>query len=158
VRRLPPAQLRERLGKTASTEKSVELKFSIPDAWSRQLLIALCRRYGMRPYRHPRMHRQSIMIKATQSFMEQVLWPEFRELSAALVSYLSEITDKVIREEVHGETDEADEIDEPARIGRSDQCNPQGRDGIAPANCESFLYLIFDRIGGGRGRVRASGF
>jgi hypothetical protein len=39
-----------------------------------------------------------------------------------------------------------------------DQCNPQGRDRIAPANCESFLYLIFDRIGGGRGRVRASGF
>lgn len=39
-----------------------------------------------------------------------------------------------------------------------DQCNSQGRDGVAPANCESFLHLIFDRIGGGRGRVRAGGF
>jgi hypothetical protein len=64
------------------------------------------------------MHRQSILIKAPQSFMEQVLWPEFQELSAALVAYLSEITEKVIREEVHKETGEAEEVDEPTRIGR----------------------------------------
>jgi hypothetical protein len=50
--------------------------------------------------------------------MEQVLWPEFQELNAALIAYLSEITQKVIREEVHKETGEADEIDEPSRIGR----------------------------------------
>ena len=106
-------RIRERLGK-----KSVELKFSIPDVWSRQLFIALCRRYGLRPFRHRRMHRQSILIKAPQSFMEQVLWPEFQELNAALIAYLSEITQKVIREEVHKETGEAEEIDEPSRIGR----------------------------------------
>jgi hypothetical protein len=64
------------------------------------------------------MHRQSILIKAPQSFMEQVLWPEFQELNAALIAYLSEITQKVIREEVHKETGEAEEIDEPSRIGR----------------------------------------
>lgn len=49
--------------------------------------------------------------------MEQVLWPEFHELNAALMAYLSKITQKVIREEVHGETGEAEEVDEPARIG-----------------------------------------
>jgi hypothetical protein len=48
-----------------------------------------------------------------------VLWPEFQELNAALTAYLSEITDKVIREEVHGETGDAEEVDEPVRIGRS---------------------------------------
>ena len=50
--------------------------------------------------------------------MEQVLWPEFQELNAALIAYLSEITERVIREEVHKETSEAEEIDEPSRIGR----------------------------------------
>ena len=44
------------------------------------------------------MHRQSLMIKAPNSFVEQVLWPEFQELNGALVAYLSEITEKVIRE------------------------------------------------------------
>jgi hypothetical protein len=34
-------RIRVRLSQTASKEKSVELKFSIPDVWSRQLFIAL---------------------------------------------------------------------------------------------------------------------
>ena len=111
-------RIRERLGRTAGKEEPIELKFSISDIWSRQLFIALCRRYGLRPFRHRRMHRQTIMIKAPKSFIEQVLWPEFQELNAALIAYLSEITEKVIREEVHKETGEAEEVDEPTRIGR----------------------------------------
>ena len=110
-------RIRQRLGQAADKEKSIETKFSIPDVWSRQLFIALCRRYGLRPYRHPRMHRQSIMLKGPKSFMEQVLWPEFQELNSALVAYLSEITEKVIRDEVHRETGDAEEIEEPQKIG-----------------------------------------
>ena len=64
------------------------------------------------------MHRQTIVIEVPKSFVEQVLWPEFRELNAALVAYLSEITERVVRDEVHGETGEAEEVDEPARIAR----------------------------------------
>jgi hypothetical protein len=111
-------RIRERLGKTAGKEQAVELKFSIPDLWSRQLFIALCRRYGLKPFRYRRMHRQTIMIKVPQSFIEQILLPEFKELNAALIGYLSEITEKVIREEVHRDTGEAEEVDEPVRIGR----------------------------------------
>jgi hypothetical protein len=111
-------RIRDRLGLAAGKEKEIEMKFSISDVWSRQLFVALCRRYGIRPFRYRRMHRQSIIIRAPKSFVEQVLWPEFEELSAALTTYLSEITEKVIREEVHGETGEADEVDEPRQIGR----------------------------------------
>ena len=107
-------RIRERLDQAASTEEEIEVKFSIPDIWSRQLFVALCRRYGLRPFRYPRMHRQSIIIRAPKSFIDQVLWPEFEELSGALTAYLSEISEKVIREEVHRETDE---VDEPRRIG-----------------------------------------
>ena len=111
-------RIRERLGRTAGNEGSIEIKFSIPDVWSRQLFIALSRRYGVRPFRYRRMHRQSIVVRAPKSFINQVLWPEFEELNAALTDYLSEITNRVIREEVHGETSDADEVDETARIGR----------------------------------------
>jgi hypothetical protein len=111
-------RIRDRLGQVAGKEKPIEVKFSISDTWSRQLFVALCRRYGLRPFRYRRMHRQTIIIKAPKSFVEQVLWPEFEELDAALVAYLSEITERVIREEVHGETGDADEVDEPPRIGR----------------------------------------
>ena len=111
-------RIRKRLDQATGTEKTVETKFSIPDIWSRQLFLALSRRYGLRPFRYCRMHRQSIIVRAPKSFIDQVLWPEFEELSAALTDYLSEITERVIREEVHGETGDADEIDETPRIGR----------------------------------------
>ncbi len=111
-------RIRDRLGQAAGKEKEIEAKFSISDPWSRQLFVALCRHYGLRPFRYRRMHRQTIIIRTPKSFVEQVLWPEFEELSAALTAYLSEITERVIREEVHGETGDADEVDEPRRIGR----------------------------------------
>lgn len=111
-------RIRERLGQAANKEDLIDWKFSIPDIWSRQLFIALCRRYGLQPFRHQRARRQTVMIKGPKSFIEQTLWPEFQELNAALKAYLSEITEKVIREEVHGETSEAEEVYEPTRIGR----------------------------------------
>ncbi len=117
-------RIRDRLSQAAGREKETEVKFSIPDVWSRQLFVALCRRYGLRPFRYRRMHRQSIVIKAPKSFVEQVLWPEFEELNAALTSYLSESTERVIREEVHRETGDADEVEDPRWIGRSGRATP----------------------------------
>ena len=110
-------RIKSRLKNAEKSEKSIETKFSIPDPWSRQLFSALCRRYGLKPFRYRRQHRQTIMVKAPTSFVEGVLWPEFKELDAALVAYLSDITDRLIREEVHKEASEADVVPDPARIG-----------------------------------------
>jgi hypothetical protein len=65
------------------------------------------------------MHRQSVVVKVPQSFLDQVLWPEFAEINAALTDYLAELTDEVIRAEVYREAGEAEEVAEPARLGRS---------------------------------------
>jgi hypothetical protein len=111
-------RIRARLGNASGSEALVDMRFSIPDVWSRQLFIALCRRYGIKPFRYRRMHRQSVIIKAPRSFVDQILWPEFQDLSAALSAYLSEITEKLIREEVHGETGDAEERDEPKQLVR----------------------------------------
>ena len=110
-------RIRARLGKAAGSETSEEFKFSVPDIWSRQLFIALCRRYGIKPFRYRRMHRQTVVVKAPRSFVEQVLWPEFQDLSAALSDYLAEVTEKLIRKEVHDETADAEERDEPPVAG-----------------------------------------
>jgi hypothetical protein len=110
-------RIRARLG-AAGSKAAEEIRFSIPDNSSRQLFVALCRRYGINPFRYRRMHRQTVIVKAPRSFVEETLWPEFRELSAALSAYLAEITEKLIREEVHGETADAEEREEPRRIAR----------------------------------------
>jgi hypothetical protein len=111
-------RIRALLGNAAGSEALEEIRFSVPDIWSRKLFIALCRRYGIRPFRYHRMHMQTVIVKAPRSFVDGVLWPEFQELSSALTTYLAEITEKLIREEVHGEMREAEEIDEPRRLGR----------------------------------------
>jgi hypothetical protein len=110
-------RLRERLKVTELEEKPIEVKYSISDPWARQLFVALARRYGLRPYRYPRMHRQTVLLKGPRTFLEGVLWPEFQDLSAELSRFLSEITERVISEEVFRDTTEAEEVAEPRRIG-----------------------------------------
>ncbi len=109
-------RIRQQFKSASKKEQAEDLKFAIPDPWSRQLFIALCRRYGVRPFRYPRMHRQTVMVRAPASFVRTVLWPEFEELSDALTTHLHEITEKIIREEVHEATQDAEEIDEPRRL------------------------------------------
>ncbi|MDP6343252.1 MAG: hypothetical protein QF491_06940, partial [Alphaproteobacteria bacterium] len=74
-------RIRARLREVRDREKPVEVRFSLPDPWSRQLFLALCRRYGIQPYRYPRMRRQSVVVSAPQSFIDEVLWPEFEQIN-----------------------------------------------------------------------------
>ena len=111
-------RIRTRLREEEKREKPVEIRFSLPDPWSRQMFIALCRRYGLRPYRHPRMRRQSVMVRVPQAFLDKVLWPEFQEINAALAEYLAQMTDRVIREVVYKDTADAEEVAEPEKLGR----------------------------------------
>lgn len=109
-------RLREKLKVTELNEKPIEMRFSIPDPWARQLFTALARRYGLKPYRFPRMHRQTILLKGPPSFLEGVLWPEFQELSRELRTFLADITRRVISEEVFRDTADAEEVPEPKKL------------------------------------------
>ena len=105
-------RVRAKLVELERREPSTEIQFSLPDPWSRQLFIALCRRYGINPYRYPRQRRTTIMVRAPRRFIDEVLWREFSELNADLQAYLNEVTLKVIREEVYADTSDAQEVPE----------------------------------------------
>ena len=100
-------RIRARLAELERIDPLIETQFSLPDVWSRKLFLALCRRYGLHPYRRARQRASTIMLRAPQKFVDQVLWPEFRELDAELARYLDEVTTRLIREEVHRDTSEA---------------------------------------------------
>jgi hypothetical protein len=110
-------RIRARLKSAEAVERAIEFRFAIHDPWARQLFSALCRRYGLKPYRHPRMKRQSVVVRAPQSFVDAVLWPEFDALYKELQAFLSETTTRIIREEVNRDTREAEEVPEPKAIG-----------------------------------------
>ena len=102
-------RIKKAIGGAAKTEPSVEFQFSMPDAWHRRLFSALCRRYGLKPFRYKRQRMTTVMVSAPRSFVERTLWPEYQELQAALNSYLNEATERIIREEVYGDAEEAPE-------------------------------------------------
>lgn len=105
-------RIRARLGAFQAAEAPIEMKFSLPDRWSRQLFVALSRRYGLKPYRYARQRRTTVVLRAPERFLTETLWPEFQELDRVLVDYLSQVTDRIIREEVFAQTSEAQEVDE----------------------------------------------
>ena len=90
-------------------EPSVEYKFKIDDPWKRQLFVALCRRNNLYPYRRPRQRAATVMLRTTRAMIDQILWPQFLELSELLHAYLDEATRDIITRGVHGDLSEAPE-------------------------------------------------
>jgi len=110
------ARLRARLEEIGRSEKPIEFQFSVPDTWSRHLFLALCRRYGISPYRYPRQRRSTVVLRAPRRFVEDVLWREFQELDTELRAYLQEVTLRMIREDVFADTSEAPEVNVPPAL------------------------------------------
>jgi len=75
---------------------------ALRDGWSRQLFVALGRRYGLEPYRYKGQRHTTVLLRVPESFVNNTLWPEYLELSAALNEYLAAATSRIIREEVTG--------------------------------------------------------
>ncbi len=103
-------RIRDRLEKIQKTDPPVEYKFTMSDMWSRKLLVALLRRYGIKPYRYYRQRHTTVMAKLSKQFVDETLWPEFKELSKTLRSYLDDVTERVISEGIHSDSSEAEVI------------------------------------------------
>ena len=89
-------------------EAPVEMKFTLGDGWNMRLFLALCRRYGLKPYRKHGQRRTTVMLRVVASFADNILWPEFTQLAEALQAYLDEATERIIREEVFKDAAEAE--------------------------------------------------
>jgi hypothetical protein len=105
-------RVRAHLAELGRKDPSIEMRFSMPDQWSRHLFLALCRRYGLKPYRYHRQRRNTVMVRGPKQFLDGVLWPEFAELNLALEAFLHQVTLRVIQEEVFADASEAQELPE----------------------------------------------
>ncbi len=103
-------RIRQRLNGRPAEPPPEHFKFTVADPWSRHLFVALCRRHGLRPFRQRRMHSQTVLVEAPARLVEEVLWPEFESLNAALMSCLADVTARLIEEEI-----DAAGTEEPAR-------------------------------------------
>ncbi len=112
-------RIRARLEELRGREEDIELLYRLPDPWTRQLFVALCRRYGLKPFRERGRRSTTIQVKAPKTFHDKTLWPEFQLLSAELKTALAELTERVIREAIHDDVTEAPEAAAPKALPAS---------------------------------------
>lgn len=68
-------RVRARVEELARHDPPIEQQFSLPDQWSRHLFLALCRRYGLRPFRYRRQRRNTVMIRASRASLIESCCP-----------------------------------------------------------------------------------
>src|SRR5438093_12654584 len=63
-------RVKERLTELGRQDPSIEMRFLMPDQWLRHLFLALCLRYGIKPFRYYRLRLNLVMVLAPQRFLE----------------------------------------------------------------------------------------
>jgi len=106
----------ERLAFWEREAPPIEYRFSMADMWSRRVFVALLRRYGIRPYRYSGQRCTTVMARVSKRFVDETLWPEFREISETLRTYLSEVTDRVVAQVIHQDSSEAELVERPRQL------------------------------------------
>ena len=101
-------RLKAKLDEAVRWDPPVELKFTMPDQWSVRLFIALCRRYGFKPFRYARQRHTTVMVNAPRQLFNEVVWRQFCELHDDLWAYLDQTTERVIRETIHADSADAE--------------------------------------------------
>ena len=109
--RLAAERIRARLAELRGREQDEELAYSVPDPWKRKLFVALCRRYGLEPFRERGRRYSTIHVRAPRAFQQGTLWPEFLALAQELHTHLDELTERVVREAIHADVSDAAEGD-----------------------------------------------
>lgn len=108
----------KRLEELLSFDPPIEYRFTLGDQWKKKLFLALCRRYGLEPYRRRGQRWTTVMVRVPQSFVDETLWPEFDELAGVLTEYLREVTDRVITESINADISEEREEPSPGLLGQ----------------------------------------
>lgn len=115
-------RIQERLARLRDADPPLEYRFSLRNAWSRRLFVALLRRYGLRPYRYHRQRYNTVMARIPRSF-EASLWAEFTALNEALHEHLDALAERVIKQAISADTSEVEEV-----RGELDAGGRDGRD------------------------------
>jgi hypothetical protein len=109
-------RLKAKLEEIGRHDPPIEMKLSLPDQWSVRLFIALCRRYGLKPYRYARQRYTTVMVRAPRRFFDAVVWRQFSDVHSDLLIYFEETTERLIRDSIHADTADAETAAAPISL------------------------------------------
>jgi hypothetical protein len=102
-------RIRERLAEIRNQEKDNVWQYRVEDRWHQKLFVALCRRYGLKPYRERGQRYTTIMVRMPVGFRKGIFDPHFSALSKEITTELDALTDRVIREAIDEDVSDAQE-------------------------------------------------
>jgi hypothetical protein len=77
-----------------------EFRFSLPSARSQVLFYALLKRYGVNAYRYRGQKRSTINARVSKRFVDQLLWPQYREFASVLDTFFDGLAFQVISDAI----------------------------------------------------------
>ena len=87
----------------------LEYTFPAPNGWKKKLFVAVCKKYGLSTYRYKRQKYTTTMVRVGKSFMDQVLFPDFRRYADTFDQLASEIIGDLITQ-IHQVQDEEETV------------------------------------------------
>lgn len=104
-------------------QKAFPLEYSVrtDSRWKKQLFLAICHKYELRPYRYARQKHTTTMVRVTPALMKEVVWPEFKKYSAMLEELVQEVISEVISKIHAGVEEEVIIVGELEHDGASSQ-------------------------------------
>jgi hypothetical protein len=103
----------DRLKSMGAADPPVQFKFTLRDMRQQKVMVALMRRYGLKPYRYRGQRYTTVMARVPRRLVNETLWAELQEISVTLCIYLSEVTERVVSEVICRDNSEVDVVDEP---------------------------------------------
>jgi len=77
--------------------------------WEKKLFVAICKKHGLHTYRYMRQKHTTSMVRVSKSFMELVVWPEYKKYAKILHKLTEEISTDLISQ-IHFVRDEDETV------------------------------------------------
>jgi len=103
-------RIKEKIRQYEQIDPPIEYRFTLNNGWSRKLLVALLRRYDIRPYRYYRQRYATVMARVSKGFVDNTLWPEFEAIDKELQAHLDAVAERIIKESINADSSEPEEI------------------------------------------------
>jgi len=91
--REPP---RELVARWRARESDVEHRFTVTTPATRELLMVLCERFGLKLYRAPRARWSSMSVDGPPGFMAEVFAPLLKSMAPVIEEHVLAVTSRII--------------------------------------------------------------
>lgn len=96
-------------------EKPVEYSIRVNSLSKKKLFVAICQKHGIRTYRYRGQKHTTTMLMVGKSFLDEVLWPEFKKYAKLLDEFVDEIMQDLISQ-IHQVEEEEEIVKTPALL------------------------------------------